>query len=94
MPRQECEGVSIRLTDADIILNSKTQWHQPQMLRFIALRGNTKEEEGSRGENIPNVNVSTSVSTAQNVSTINSVSTGRMRDQGTDSDGGDIRAGR
>jgi hypothetical protein len=45
LQRQVAEGVEIRKSDADIIMNSKSQWEQPPIVRVIAVEGNLNVEE-------------------------------------------------
>ena len=45
MVRQVNEGARVRLTEADICMNSKSEFHQPGIVRVIAVRGNVNEEQ-------------------------------------------------
>ena len=45
MVRQVNEGARVRLTDADICMNSKSEFHQPGIVRVVAVRGNVNEEQ-------------------------------------------------
>ena len=45
MVRQVNEGARVRLTKADICMNSKSEFHQPGIVRVIAVRGNLNEEQ-------------------------------------------------
>ena len=45
MVRQVNEGARVRLTEADICMNSKSEFHQPCIVRVIAVRGNVNEEQ-------------------------------------------------
>jgi hypothetical protein len=43
--RQEDEGTQIRENKATILMNSKTQWHQPPINRVVIVRGNTNDDQ-------------------------------------------------
>ena len=45
MVRQVNEGARVRLTKADICMNSKSEFHQPGIVRVVAVRGNLNEEQ-------------------------------------------------
>jgi hypothetical protein len=45
LERLEDEATRIRETEAQILMNSKTQWHQPPINRVVVLRGNTNEDQ-------------------------------------------------
>ena len=45
MVRQVNEGARVRLTKADICMNSKSEFHQPGIVRVVAVRGNVNEEQ-------------------------------------------------
>ena len=46
MVRQVTEGARVRLTKADICMNSKSEFHQPGTVRIVAVRGNLNDEQG------------------------------------------------
>ena len=43
MVRQVNEGARIKLTKADICMNSRSEFHQPSIVRVLAVRGNLNE---------------------------------------------------
>jgi hypothetical protein len=43
--RQEDEGTRLSESKADILLNSKMQWHQPAISRVIMIRGNSNDDQ-------------------------------------------------
>ena len=45
MVRQVNEGARVRLSKADICMNSKSEFHQPGIVRVIPVRGNVNEEQ-------------------------------------------------
>ena len=45
MVRQVNEGARVRLTKADMCMNSKSEFHQPGIVRVVAIRGNVNEEQ-------------------------------------------------
>ena len=45
MVRQVNEGARVRITKADICMNSKSEFHQPGIVRVVAVRGNVNEEQ-------------------------------------------------
>ena len=45
MVRQVNEGARVRLTKAHICMNSKSEFHQPGIVRVVAVRGNLNEEQ-------------------------------------------------
>ena len=47
MVRQVNEGARVRLQKADICMNSKSEFHQPGIVRVMALRGNLNEEQAA-----------------------------------------------
>jgi hypothetical protein len=61
LTRLEDEAVRLDLSEADITLNSKTQWHQPPLIRLVPERGNYLNDqvgadslpETSQGEGEP-----------------------------------------
>ena len=44
MVRQVNEGARVRLTEADVCMNSKSEFHQPGIVRVVLVRGNVNEE--------------------------------------------------
>jgi hypothetical protein len=55
LDRQEGEGVYVRLeTDAnETVMNSRTEFHQPPLVRVVTTRGNNQETQG--GQNPPHL---------------------------------------
>jgi hypothetical protein len=51
--RQEDEGTRIRENIAHILMNSRTQWHQPPINRVVVLRGNLNEDQIGAAPAIP-----------------------------------------
>ena len=49
--RQNDEGVRVKCSRADILMNSKTEFHQPGIVRVVAFRGNLNEEQTGAGPN-------------------------------------------
>ena len=49
MSRQGEEGIYIRESRHDILLNSKMEFHQPSLTRIVAISGNMNEEFIKRG---------------------------------------------
>ena len=47
MVRQVNEGASVRISRADIGMKSKSEFHQPGIVRVVAIRGNVNEEQTS-----------------------------------------------
>ena len=47
MVRQVNEGARVRLQKADICMNSKSEFHQPGIVRVMAVRGNLNEEQAA-----------------------------------------------
>jgi hypothetical protein len=45
LTRLEDEAVRLDLSEADITLNSKTQWHQPPLIRLVPERGNQLSDQ-------------------------------------------------
>ena len=45
MVRQVNEGARVRLQEADICMNSKSEFHQPGIVRVMAVRGNLNDEQ-------------------------------------------------
>ena len=45
MVRQVNEGARVRLSEFDICMNSKSEFHQAGMVRIVAVRGNVNEEQ-------------------------------------------------
>ena len=45
MLRQVNEGARVRLQEADICMNSKSEFHQAGIVRVMAVRGNLNEEQ-------------------------------------------------
>ena len=45
MVRQVNEGARVRLSDFDICMKSKSEFHQPGIVRVVAVRGNVNEEQ-------------------------------------------------
>jgi hypothetical protein len=43
--RLEDEATRIRETNAQILMNSKTQWHQPPIKRVVVVTGNTNDDQ-------------------------------------------------
>ena len=46
MLRQVNEGARVRLQEGDICMNSKVEFHQPGIVRVMAVSGNLNEEQG------------------------------------------------
>ena len=49
--RQSNEGVRVKYSKAPILLNSKSEFHQPSVVRFVAMRGNINEEQTGPNRN-------------------------------------------
>ena len=47
MVRQVNEGARVRISKADICMNSKSEFHQPGIVRVVSVRGNVNEEQTS-----------------------------------------------
>ena len=47
MVRQVNEGARVRISRADICMNSKSEFHRPGVVRIAAVRGNVNEEQTS-----------------------------------------------
>ena len=47
MSRQVNEGARVRVSKSDICMNSKSEFHQPGIVRIVAVRGNINEEQTS-----------------------------------------------
>ena len=45
MVRQVNEGARVRLQEVDICMNSKSEFHQPGIVRVMAVSGNLNEEQ-------------------------------------------------
>ena len=45
MVRQVNEGATVRLTKADNCMNSNYEFHQPGIVRIVAVRGNGNDEQ-------------------------------------------------
>ena len=45
MVRQVNEGARVRLSDFDICMNSKSEFHQSGIVRVVVVRGNVNEEQ-------------------------------------------------
>ena len=43
--RQNDEGVRVKCSKADILMNSRSEFHQPGIVRVVAYRGNLNEEQ-------------------------------------------------
>ena len=43
--RQNDEGVRVKCSKADIVMNSKSEFHQPSIVRVVAIRGNINKEQ-------------------------------------------------
>ena len=51
LERQNFEGVRVKCSEADILMNSKNEFHQPSIVRVVAFRGNTNEEQAEAEPN-------------------------------------------
>ena len=49
--RQANEGVRVRESKANIVMNSKAEFHQPPITRVVIMRGNRDEQQERRGGN-------------------------------------------
>ena len=47
MVRQVNEGARVWVSKADICINSKSDFHQPGVVRIVAVRGNVNEKQTS-----------------------------------------------
>jgi hypothetical protein len=47
--RQIDEGSRVKLSGVKYVLNSKSEWHQPPIIRVVAVSGNTQEFQGDTG---------------------------------------------
>jgi hypothetical protein len=48
--RQIDEGVRVITSRAKIVMNSKTQWHQPPIVRVVTDTGNVREDQPGAAE--------------------------------------------
>ena len=43
--RQNEKGVRVKCSKADILMNSRSEFHQPSVVRVVAFRGNPNQEQ-------------------------------------------------